>query len=158
MLLVPQALLLHQRKIDALGQLLTPVPRKEEMELDIDAPVTSTWERAGSGPLHLSRAERREPHFAGLSMCDFSSFLDSGPVCNQLGPPPVPAGGAGLSAPEGSCVHLCPQPHFFRDFNSHFFLRMIIDPVLDEGKKGNKVNWSMNFLNSLPFFGSCSGS
>ena len=101
MLLVPQALLLHQRKIDALGQLLTPVPRKEEMELDIDAPVTSTWERAGSGPLHLSRAERREPHFAGLSMCDFSSFLDSGPVCNQLGPPPVPAGGAGLSAPEG---------------------------------------------------------
>ena len=70
----------------------------------------------------------------------------------------MPAGGAGLSAPEGLCVHLCPQPHFFRDFNSHFFLRMIIDPVLDEGKKGNKVNWSMNFLNSLPFFGSCSGS
>ena len=106
-----------------MGQLLTPVPHKEEMELGINAPVTSTWERADSGPLHVSRAETREPHFAGFSMHDFSSFLESGPVCNLFGPPPVPAEGAGLSAPEGSCVPLCPRPHFliFRDFNSLFF-------------------------------------
>ena len=71
---VPPTLLPYQRRADALGLLLIPVPGKKETQLVTRWPTDLCLGiRYGSGPLPLSHAERREPCLAGLWKRDCSS-------------------------------------------------------------------------------------
>lgn len=96
--------------------------------------------------------------------------LRSGPVRNQAGPAPPsgcrfplfpgPCRGKQGSVVLTDCACTSILSHFFQSLGIVIltFLRMVIEPVWDRRKKGNKINWNMNFLHCLPFCSSSSSS